>query len=248
MGVTPGTGTPGTEKGNESAREGSREDLLYSPAEAIVFLMDVLAGFSTGEFVIVLVALVGILSMLLVVTASVAYLALPRGRLCPHCGGATYPVVLRRLLRVLSRWVEWRWCSRCGWEGAGRRGPDLGPLDPPDDHDSGFRWGDPDIDEVPIFYWRSDRPAGKGSAPSNPSPGFTTRAGEEPIEPTDPTPRGFRYSPPKELRPPPLPLGKGMSLRPGPGAEKPHQTPRPWYLSWLVSKNPPGFQWKERGD
>jgi len=207
-----------------------------------------LAGFSTGEFVIVLIALVGILSMLLVVTASVAYLALPRGRLCPHCGAATYPVVLRRLLRFLSRWVEWRWCSRCGWEGAGRRGPDLGPLDPPAERDSGFRWGDPDIEEVPIFYWRSDRPGERGPTRPNHSPGFMWQADEEPSEPTDPAPGGFRPGPSEELKPPQLPLGPGMSLGSGPGAKKPYQAPRPWYLSWLVSKNPPGFQWKERGD
>jgi hypothetical protein len=186
--------------------------------------------------------------MLLVVTASVAYLALPRGRLCPHCGGATYPVVLRRLLRVLSSWVEWRWCSRCGWEGAGRRGPDLGPLDPPADHDSGFRWGDPGIEKVPVFYWRSDRRREKGPGRSSRPPGFERRADEEPFEPTDPARRDFRPGSSEELEPPPFPLGPGMSLGPGTGDEKPYQTPRPWYLAWLVSKNPPGFQWKERGD
>ena len=207
-----------------------------------------LAAFSTGEFVIVLVALVGILSMLLVVIASVAYLALPRALLCPHCGGATYPVVLRRLLRVLSRWVQWRWCSRCGWEGAGRRGPDLGPLDPPADQDSGFRWGDPDIEQVPIFYWRSDRRGAKGAAQPNNWSGFERRADEEAIEPTDPPRSGFRLGPSEEQEPPPFPLGREMNLGPGPGAKKPYQAPRPWYLSWLVSKNPPGFQWKERGN
>jgi len=72
--------------------------------------------------VFVLIALVGILTILLMVTASVAYLALPRGRLCPHCGGMTNPVVLRRLLKVLSPWVQWRWCSRCAWEGPRHRG------------------------------------------------------------------------------------------------------------------------------
>ncbi len=196
----------------------------------------------------VLIALVGILSILLMVTASVAYLALPRGRLCPHCGGMTNPVVLRRLLKVVSPWVQWRWCSRCGWEGAGRRGHDLGPLDPPADHDSGFRWGDPDIEEVPIFYWRSDRRRERGAPRPYHGPGWERRADEEPIEPTDPAPGDFGLSPSGELKPPPLPLGEGMSLRPDPGAEKPYQAPRPWYLSWLVSKNPPGFQWKERGD
>ncbi len=104
-----------------------------------------------------LIALVGILSILLLVTASVAYLALPRGRLCPHLGVVTNPVVLLRLLRLLSPWVQWGLCSRCAWEGPRLRGPDLGPLDPPVDHDSGFRWGDPDYENVPIFYLLTDR-------------------------------------------------------------------------------------------
>jgi rubredoxin len=189
-----------------------------------------LASFSTGEFVIVLVSLVGILSMLLLVTASVAFLALPRGRLCPHCGGPTNPVVLRKLLRFLSRWVQWRWCSRCGWEGAGRRGPDLGPLDPPAAHGSGFRWGDPNYEEVPVFYWRSDRRAEDGAPRRGTWSGFERRAPEEPVEP------------------PTLPLGQEMSRKPDPGPEKGLETSRPWYLSWLVSKHPPGFQWKEPGD
>jgi len=201
-----------------------------------------------GELVIVLVALVGILSMLLVVTASVAYLALPRGRLCPHCGGPTNPVVLRRLLRLLSRWVQWRWCSRCGWEGAGRRGPDLGPLDPPPDDGSGFRWGGPDIEEAPMFYWRSDRRGDASAARRNRPPGFRRRDDPEPGEPIDPTQRDFRPSPPEDLKPPPLPFGKETSFGPGQEAKKRYQPPRPWYLSWLVSKGPPGPQWKERGD
>lgn len=204
-----------------------------------------LAGFSTGEFVIVLFSFVGILSLLLVVTASVAYLALPRGRLCPQCGGATNPVVLRRLLRVLSRWIQWRWCSRCGWEGAGRRGTDLGP---PADPGSGFHWGEPDDEEVPIFYWRSDRRDESGAAAPTQWPWFERRADEERMEPADPAPRGFRLSPSGEMMPPPLPLGQGRSIEPEPGVKRRYQTPRPWYLSWLVSKRPSGFQWKERGD
>jgi hypothetical protein len=186
--------------------------------------------------------------MLLVVTASVAYLALPRGRLCAHCGSTTNPVVLQRLLRVLSRWVEWRWCSRCGWEGAGRRGPKLGTLDPPPNDGSGFQWGDPDLDEAPVFYWRSDRRSERGATQPNHWPWFERRADEEPMEPADPAPRGFRLSPSGEMKPPPLPLGQETSLGSEPETKRRYQTPRPWYLAWLVSKDPPGFQWKEPGD
>ena len=200
-----------------------------------------------------LISIVGILSMLLVVTASVAYLALRRGRLCPHCGGSTNPVVLRRLLRLLSPWLQWRWCSRCGWEGPGRRGPDLGPLDPPADHESGFRWGAPDPEDVPIFYWRSDSPGGESKdLPNHPS-GLEWQSGGEPTEPTEqteptePDPPGFDFGPQEEMRPPQLPWRRRASDR-APDGEQPNRTPRPWYLSWLVSKDPPGFHWKERED
>ena len=197
---------------------------------------------------LVLISLVGILSILLLVTASVAYLALPRGRLCPHCGGVTSPVVLRRLLRILSPWVQWRWCSRCAWEGPRLRGPDLGPLDPPGDHDSGFRWGDPDYENVPIFYWRSDHPQAKGEPRPDHMSGFKWQAEEEPTGPTEPDPPGSYFPPPWELKPPHFSWGPGMSRGPRPRADRRRRTPRPWYLSWLVSKRPPGFHWKERGD
>ena len=141
-----------------------------------------------------LISLVGILSMLLVVTGSVACLALPRERLCPHCGGATNPVVLRRLLRLLSPWLQWRWCSRCSWEGPGRRGPDLGPLDPPADPGSGFRWGARGSDDVPIFDWQSRSQEGT-DRPDNPS-GFEWQSAGRPTQPTDPTERGADFGPP----------------------------------------------------
>ena len=48
---------------------------------------------------LLLIAFVGILALLLIVTVSLAYLALQQGRMCPHCGGVTNPVVLRRLLK-----------------------------------------------------------------------------------------------------------------------------------------------------
>lgn len=51
---------------------------------------------------------------------AVAYLLLPRGPLCPHCG--IEMVALRnrffdRLLPALQR----RWCLECGWNGIVRR-------------------------------------------------------------------------------------------------------------------------------
>ena len=190
-----------------------------------------------------LISLVGILSLLLVVTASVAYLALPRGRLCPHCGGATNPVVLRRLLRLLSPWLQWRWCSRCGWEGPGRRGPDLGPLDPPADHGSGFRWGARDPEDVPIFYWRSRGREGKGR-PDNPS-GFEWKSAGKPTNPYQPD---TDFGPTEDIKPPALPWDRRKSRGRRSADDGRGRTSRPWYLSWLVSKDPPGFHWKGQED
>lgn len=66
-------------------------------------------------YVLVVVALPVILSALL------AYRALPRGRSCPNCTQETVPV-LSPSLRVLSKLsssvtLQQRWCSACLWEG-----------------------------------------------------------------------------------------------------------------------------------
>ena len=183
--------------------------------------------------------------MLLVVTASVAYLALPSGRLCPHCGGATSPVVLRRLLKLLSPWLQWRWCSRCGWEGPGRRSPDLEQLDPEAGQAAGFRGANPDIEKIPTFYWRSDDPGEGDEARPKPLSEFIVPADGEPIEPEPP---GFHFRPPGKRRQPQFQWAPKDRRRPPPRPKLRGQTPRPWYLSWLVSKDPPGFQWREPED
>ncbi len=205
---------------------------------------------------LLLMAFVGILILLLIVAVSLAYLALPRGRMCPHCGGATNPVVLRRLLRILSPWVQWRWCSRCNWEGPGRRGPHLGPLDPPPEPEPGFQWRDPNVEDVPIFYWRSDDPDDGGEAPPNHLPGLRWQSSKEPTGPAGPKPPGYSpgyYPPPsEELKPPKYQWREGLRgpprSRPRSGGRRPPPPPRPWYLSWLVSKNAPGFEWRHRED
>ena len=195
--------------------------------------------------------------MLLVVTASVAYLMLPRGRMCPRCGGSTSPVVLRRLVRVLSPWVQWRWCSRCAWEGPGRKGPELGVLDPPADHTSGFRWGHPNLQDVPVFYWRDeDEVTEVDTPPVHPSgfqwgsderEGDDRRVSERRREPAPDHASGFEFRTPENVEP------DGFRWRPSEqdsdaGEQSPPISRRPWYLAWFVAKEAPGFQWKSPGD
>lgn len=53
------------------------------------------------------------------------YLLLPDDGVCGECDGETLlirPRVLGRLAaRLAMGRVQWRWCSRCGWEGLARR-------------------------------------------------------------------------------------------------------------------------------
>ena len=128
-------------------------------------------------------------------------------------------MVLRRLLRLLSPWVQWRWCSRCTWEGPRLRGPDLGPLDPPVDHDSGFRWGNPDYGNVPDFLL-ADGPAAYGKNEARPDhiSGFKWQAEEEPTGSAEPDSPDSPFPPNWEMQPPHFPWGPGTSRGPGPPA------------------------------
>ena len=172
-----------------------------------------------------LIAILGILAMLLLVTTSVAYLILPRGRMCPRCGRSTSSVVLRRLLHPLSRWIQWRWCSRCGWEGPGRKGPEVGVLDPPADHQPGFRWGHRDLRSAPAFHEPDDEEAREptGCSPARPS-GFYSRKAKE-AERSRFKWRPSRVAGDADVERPPCP---------------PSRPRRPWYLAW-VSKKLPGL-------
>lgn len=245
--------------------------MLDSHAAAVVLLRnDPLGWLSKGDFVFVLIALVGILSLLLVVLASVTYLALPRGRLCPHCGGSTNPVVLSGLLRILSRWIQWRWCARCSWEGPGLRGADLGALDPPADRRAGYRLPDPDpdpdlaeagggamdrdvlsVDDIQEFHWQSGPEEERREAPSDHPSGFKWQGEEESTEAEEQAPpkqAGFYFRPPGERRRSPFQWGPTLNQGRRSGDDRRGRKPRPWYLSWLVSKETPGFQWKQQGD
>ena len=58
--------------------------------------------------------------MRVAIIGAVAYLLLPQGSLCPHCGVEMVAIRNRffdRLLPALQR----RWCLECGWNGVVRR-------------------------------------------------------------------------------------------------------------------------------
>ena len=129
-----------------------------------------------------LVVLVGILSVLAVAAAYLAWLSWPTRRGCPECGGPTVPVASRALPEVIRRRAWARWCPGCGWEGVGRRGPDL--SDGPVDHESGFRWSRARPD-APTFLWA---PPETGDATPEPA------GAEEAPDPSHPS--GFRWAPP----------------------------------------------------
>ena len=68
---------------------------------------------------VVLVLLATVL-MRIAIIATVTYLLLPQGPLCPHCHVDMMPIRNRffdRLLPALQR----RWCLECGWNGIVRR-------------------------------------------------------------------------------------------------------------------------------
>ena len=196
--------------------------------------------------------------MLLVVSTSVAYLVLPRGRMCPRCGGSTSPVVLRRVFRVFSRWVQWRWCSRCAWEGPGRKGPELGMLDPPVDHESGCRWGHPNLQGAPVFYWKDEDEVVETPDPPSVHPsgfqwepdereGFERRVAERREDPDPDHPSGCHFRSAEQV------ASAGFQWAPDRRASDRGDPPRrsswrPWHLAWFVDKDTPGFQWKTHRD
>jgi hypothetical protein len=56
----------------------------------------------------------------LVIVATVVYLLLPAGPLCPHCKVEMVPI-RNRLFDTLIPLLQRRWCMECGWNGVVRR-------------------------------------------------------------------------------------------------------------------------------
>ncbi len=68
---------------------------------------------------VVVVLLATVLMRVAIITA-VAYLLLPRGSPCPHCG-ADMAAIRNRLFDRLLPMLQRRWCVECGWNGIVRR-------------------------------------------------------------------------------------------------------------------------------
>lgn len=69
---------------------------------------------------VTVLVLLATVMMRLAIVSVVAYLLLPRGPACPHCGERMAALRNRffdRLVTVLER----RWCLGCGWNGLVRR-------------------------------------------------------------------------------------------------------------------------------
>lgn len=84
--------------------------------------------------VIIVVVLLATVALRLLFVAAFAYLVLPRGTACPHCG-APLSQVRSGWLAFLSG-VEHRFCLECGWTGLVRRTRQTaprstGPAGPP---------------------------------------------------------------------------------------------------------------------
>jgi len=174
---------------------------------------------------LVLVTLVGLLSVLLVAAVRVGYLAIPSGRMCPQCGGGTSSVTFDYLASLLERWLQKRWCSRCGWEGIGRNGPDVAAFENPVDHDSGFRWSRRQSRRVPVFWW-GDPTSSEMSQDAVHRSGFHWGDEDEPVEPDHPS--GFTFRDEADCEGPVFEWGDE-------GAAGPMKKP----------KGPRGFQWKD---
>ena len=68
---------------------------------------------------VVLVLLATVLMRVAIITA-VAYLLLPRGRVCPHCN-VDMLAIRNRFFDLLVPALQRRWCAECGWNGIVRR-------------------------------------------------------------------------------------------------------------------------------
>ena len=112
---------------------------------------------------------------------------MPRRLRCPSCGGPTAAVLPPALLAPGRRWLTWRWCPDCSWQGVGRKGPEPVPgliLG----HVSGFAWGPGGSDGERGFDWADA--SGAGTRPDRPSHPSGFRFAPSPARPS---PRGFRF-------------------------------------------------------
>ncbi len=172
----------------------------------------------------------GILAATAVALAAVGYVRAPTRLRCPECGSPTEAVLPRWGSRILTRWISFRWCPACSWEGIGRVGPERTPGRPAA-HASGFRWSKVRREDDPGFRWRPE--------PERPAP----------AEPPD-HPSGFRFgeSGAHAAGDPPA-HESGFTWAPRPEADRSPRNP-PDHRSgfrWGTRASGPVFRWKEDG-
>ena len=109
---------------------------------------------SVGSAVLTLPILSGFAVAAFIVGTAAAYQRAPTRSRCPRCGRRTRGVVPGPWPAAASRWLIWRWCPACSWEGPGRTGPERSPGRPAA-HESGFRWGADRVGRNLGFEWRA---------------------------------------------------------------------------------------------
>lgn len=124
----------------------------------------------------ILAFVLGFVTTAAIALAAVTYHRAPTRIRCPECGSRTQAVLPRPGLRLLTRWLVFRWCPVCTWEGVGRVGPERIPGRPAA-HASGFHWNPQDLAEDLGFQWATRE-----------------ASAEDPSQPPD-HPSGFRFAP-----------------------------------------------------
>ncbi len=135
----------------------------------------------------------GFITTATVALAAVTYRRAPTRARCPECGSRTQAVLPRRGFGLLTRWLVFRWCPVCTWEGVGRVGPERIPGRPAA-HVSGFHWSAHDLQQDLGFRWATHEPPGEAPSrpPDHPS-GFRFASSERGAR--DAHPSGFSWAP-----------------------------------------------------
>ncbi|MEX2528893.1 MAG: hypothetical protein WEA09_14775 [Gemmatimonadota bacterium] len=192
--------------------------------------------------VVLYLAALAVLAILAAALSTAVY-RVPRRWACPKCHVATVPLK-KRVGWLVSRWVEWRWCPRCHWQGLSRGNVGKAPP-PPSGRDipprDSFRWRgrrspSPDAPgDIPTPTLQADHSAFQWGTERSPPP-FQWKgdaAGQATVAPDeDRHPEGDRSSEAKAARPT---VRASRPASPGDNDEQ----------EAAEDSDPFGFRWKE---